>query len=91
MGKKQLFHYTVVLKKPACTPCVGGWRLAFGDRRLVAVGGGERRLVVGDWWLMAVGNGWRLAAVGGWRRLVVGGPLGWSQRAVLNRNKILVP
>ena len=30
---------------------VGGvWQLAVGNWRLVAVGGGWRRLVVGDWW-----------------------------------------
>ena len=62
----------------------GGWRLPVGDWRLVAVGGGWRRLVVGDWWLvvvgsgcwspLAVGGGWRLA-VGGWWRSAVGG--GW--------------
>ena len=77
--------------------------LAVGGWRLVAVGGGWRRLVVGDWWLMAVGSGWRLAvgrrwrfaAVGGWWRLAVGGswwlavdgPLGRSLRAVLNKKK----
>ena len=83
---------------------VGGWRLAVGDWRLVAVGGGWRRLVVGDWWLMAVGSGWqlaagrrwRLAAVGGWRlavgggwRLALGSPLGRSLRAVLNKTKLV--
>ena len=49
--------------------------------RLVAVGGGWRRLVLGDRWLVAVGSGWqlavgrrwRLAAVGGWRLVAVGG------------------
>ena len=83
-------------KKPAGTPCaqpwlvaVGGWRLAVGggcrlaiaNWRLVAVGGGWRRLVAGGWWLEAVGSGWqltvgrrwRLAAVGGWRLVAVGG------------------
>ena len=50
----------------------------------LAVGGGWRRLVVGDLWLVAVGSGWRLV-VGGWR-LVVGG---WrSLRVVLNKKKI---
>ena len=39
----------------------GGWRLAVGNWRLVAVGGG--------WWL-AVGGGWRLMGVGGWRLVV---------------------
>ena len=59
----------------------GGWRLAVGNWRLVAAGGGWRRLVVGDRWLVAVGSGWqlavgrrwRLAAVGGWRLMAVGG------------------
>ena len=82
--KKKVFFSTVFPKKPAGTPCVGG---AVGDWRLVAVGGGWRRLMVGDWWLMAVGSGWRLAAgdwwrlaVGGWWQLVVGGC--WSLGAV---------
>ena len=69
-GKKKVFRYTVFPKKPAGTPCVqpwlvavGGWRLAVGVWRLVAIGG----------WQLAVGGGWWwLAAVGGWR-LVVGG------------------
>ena len=64
-----------------CWLAVGGdWRSAVGDWRLVAVGGGWRRLVIGDWWLVAVGSGWRLAvgcrwrlaAVGGWWQLVIG-------------------
>ena len=71
-------------KKTACSSYVQPWLV------LVAVGGGWRRLVVGDWWLVAVGSGWRLAvgrrwrlaAVGGWRRLAVGGGW-WSLGAVL--------
>ena len=62
----------------------GLWRLA--------VGGGDWRLAVGDWWLVVVGSGWPLAvglrwrlAVGGWWRLVVGG--WWSLRAVLTKKK----
>ena len=58
--------------------------------QLVAVGGGWRRLVVGDWWLVAVSCSWRLAvgrrrwqlaAVGGWRLVTVGD--WWSLGVVL--------
>ena len=69
-GKKKVFLHTVVPQKPGHTMC---WRLAVGDWRLVAVGGGWWWLVVGDWWLMAVGSGWRLAVGGGWRLAAVGG------------------
>ena len=67
-GKKKVFRYTVFPKKPADTPCVQPWLVSVGGWRLVAVGGGWRRLVVGDWWLVAVGSGWRLAVgrCGGW-------------------------
>ena len=58
----------------------GGWRLAVGNWRLVAVGGGWRRLVVGDWWLVAVGSGWQLAVGRRWRLAAVGG--GWWRLAV---------
>ena len=53
----------------------GGWRLAVGNWRLVAVGGGWRRLVAGGWWLEAVGSGWQLAVGRRWRLVAVGG--GW--------------
>ena len=37
---------------------IAGWRLAVGGwRRLAAVGGSWRQLVVGDGWLVAVGSG----------------------------------
>ena len=52
---------------------MGGWQLAVGEWRLVAVGGGWRRLVFGDWWLMPVGSGWRLAVGRRWRLAVGGG------------------
>ena len=45
----------------------GWWRLTVG------VGGGWRRLVVGDWWLVAVGSGWQLAVGRRWRLAAVGG------------------
>ena len=51
----------------------GGWWLAVGNWRLVAVGGGWRRLVVGDWWLVAVGSGWQLAVGRRWQLAAVGG------------------
>ena len=70
-GKKNLFRYAVFPKKPAGTPCVGGWRLA----------------AVGGWWRLAVGGGWRLMAVGGGWWLAVDGLLGRSLRAVLNKKK----
>ena len=44
---------------------MGGWQLAVGDWRLVAVGGGW-------WWLAAVG-GWGLVVDGGWLGLAVAG------------------
>ena len=70
-----MFLYIVFPKKPAGTLCVGGGWLAVGDWRLVAVGGGWRRLVLGDWWLMAVAvvGGWRWVVAGGWRLVAVGG------------------
>ena len=54
----------------------GGWRLAVGNWRLVAVGGGWRRLVVGDRWLVAVGSGWLDPPVTIQGRLVFGGGRG---------------
>ena len=76
--EKKLFLHTVFPKK-SCghTMCwqwaVGGWWLAVGDGRLVAVGGGW-------WWLAAVG-GWGLVVDGGWQWLAVGAAGGWQRLA----------
>ena len=67
----------------------GGWRLAVGDWRLVAVGGGWRVAVVGGGWRRLAAGDWLVAVGSGWR-LAVGGPLGRSLRAVLKK-KNLVP
>ena len=56
----------------------GGWWLA--------VGGWRRLAVVGSWRLVAAG-GWRRLAVDGSWRLAVGGPLGRFLRAVLSKKK----
>ena len=72
--KKKVFRFPKKARGHSmCSTMVGGgWRLAVGNWRLVAVGGGWQRLVAGGWWLEAVGS-WRLVAAGGWRRLVAGG------------------
>ena len=69
-----MFRYTVFQKSPweHHVLAVGGWWLAVGDWRLVAVGGGW-------WWLAAVG-GWGLVVDGSWQWLAVGG---WSLLAVV--------
>ena len=77
MEKKSVPIHSFPKKARGHTMCrrwaVGGWRLAVGDWRLVAVCGGWWQLVVGDWWLMVVGSGWRLAVGGRWRLVAVGG------------------
>ena len=74
---------------------VGGWHLAVGNWRFVAVRGSWSWLTAVCGWGLVVDGGWPLvaagwlAAGGGWW-LAVDGPLGQSLRAVL-RKKNRVP
>ena len=81
-GEKKCSVTQFPKKKPAGTPCVGGWQLAVGGGwwRLadvagwgLVVDGGWQWLVVGSCSPLAVGGWWQLAVGGGWK-LAVGGP-----------------